>query len=179
MNETQIPPMFNPAADPVDQENILREQIHNAGWFEKAGMPEYWPLSSLMTAKLVRDGGGYCASAESLEDLVRRMLIGRPGVDDAGAFEWNATDLVIVANTLEARREWREGAPEHAHKKTALQRHLEDLRATGELAAPGGMPHLDLRQLALLMVLTDDRESREIFFVGLQVELELSHGIYL
>ncbi|WP_020468094.1 hypothetical protein [Zavarzinella formosa] len=176
MSQSKPLPFPGLPADPVDEENDAREQIRAAGWWDRASFPESWPLSSTLAAILLREAGEYAVSAESAEDLARRRLIGFPGVSESEEFEWNAVDVIQLANTLEVRREWIPGS-RHDAKKHPMQKHLDTLREAGPLAPPEGIPHLDLRQIALMLTTADNREAREIHFVALQAILETDHGI--
>lgn len=163
--------------DPVADLLACQHAIRSAGWWHKAGLAERWPLATNEVAEMLA-AAEYEATADDLEDLIRRGLLPRPGRGEEEAFEWLAVDLCHAAGLLEARRQWRPAPSCHDPKKTHEELLLEAARADGSLGdVAGGRVKFDPRHLLELLVMCDSREGRRKIGVLLAAVLEYDHDL--
>lgn len=164
---------------PVDTENANRKWLRVANWWEAMDFEERWPLSTDEAAGMLATAGQYRIDADGLRDLIDRKLIDRPGVGEADDFEWNATEVCIAGQILEAREQWRANPSGHDRKKHCFQIALENARkmdGVKDLAESGG-PRYDVAGLLPALVNCDSLEGRRQIVALLKAVLEVEHGV--
>jgi len=170
---------MHPAADPRDAEAFCADAVRKDRWWELAGLPERWPLSTADAARLLADGGEYDVTADQLADLIDRRILPAPAEGEDGP-EWNAGDIVQAAGTLEARQQWRPTPSRHDPKKHPFLMGLEAVRQAGTVAAladnPGAV-HFDVRQLVQMLVICESVDARAKIALMLRACLDHDHGV--
>lgn len=164
----------------TDLENAA-QAIRKSQWWETAGKPEKWPLTTEEAAELLNVSGEYEVDAEDLSELVHRRIIARPGVGEDDSIEWTASDLFEAIRALEFRGQFRVQPSSHDCKKHPSKLALEAARREGFLEAMlSGVPgqaYFDIPHLLAMLECTDSREARTKLVAMLKGELELTHGV--
>lgn len=168
--------------DPVDSELQAEQAIARSKMHERAGMELRWPLTSSQAAHLLRAGGEYDVDAATLDGLVHRRRIPRPGVDENNRFEWGANDLLTAIGCLTEREQWLPDSGLHHGQKHPLRLLLEQARREGclrDVVDDPARPKLDLRDLLAALRGAETFEARTRLTLLLEATLETEHGIRL
>jgi len=181
MNATQPMFLIGGGQDPQLDAVHAAAAIGAAGWWERCGLSEHWPLTTAEAAELLAAAAEYDLDEAGLRDLIGRRLLAAPGLNESGDFEWNPVDVCHAGMLLEAREQWRQTPSGHDAKKHPCQLILEHARAAGQVESvvdgPATPVRFDLRHLLYLLVVSDVREGRAKILALLKAVLEVDHGI--
>jgi hypothetical protein len=168
------------ADHPVDDEGLKRLAIKQAGWHEKAGMVERWPMRTGDVAKLLV-AAEYHIDTLGIADLIERKLIDPPATGEMATFEWSAVDICELVGCLEARHQWQTGR--HLDKKSKYQQILDANRELGStkqlVEADDRHPHFDVTGLIALLIQANNQEHRCQIGALLKAELQVRHSIFI
>jgi hypothetical protein len=170
------------ASDPQDDLASCQRAIRAAGWWKVLQRPEAWPLDTAAAAEMLSEAGQFDIDAEGLLILMQRGFLPPPAKNEAGGFDWDATDVIEATRVLENRQQFRPTPSQHDPKKPGHQLLLEQVRADGlveEMLNATNGPRFDVRQLLVMLQICDNREGRQKIAALLKAVLEVEHGLFI
>src|SRR5262245_15042694 len=182
MQPTATPLLGQNGNDPADELAAAVLNVRLAGWWDRAGLAEHWPITTEEAAQLFELAGQYAVDAAGLRDLIDRRLLPSPGVGEGGELEWSATDISQASWVVESRGQQRATPSAHDPKKHPCQVLLDLARQAGQvqdITRPDNGPCYDAKHLLALIERCDAREGRAKLIPWLKAVLEVEYGVFV
>ena len=139
-----------------------------AGMFRDADVHQHWPMDSSEVVEVLRSGGKYDVTLETLDSWARSESVGRVGIH-GGKFSWTPGSMLAAAALANASRRWLLDS-KHVAKMTGAELAELQARAVGESVFTD-LDDVDVQSLVGVIAGCEDKDLRSTLCLGLVAKL--------